>query len=132
MRKAAAADAFHFHRRLMNSAPSPFQKSHKPCAYNRARHPLSPKSQGSGKSLLMAFYAGQVVKHQGMENPTIVVLTDRNDLDDQLFGTFSRMQGPHPPGGGSCARPSQAHKTKEFWVSAIVFVSKDENLTKAT
>jgi type I restriction enzyme R subunit len=46
-------------------------------------------TQGSGKSLLMAFYAGQVIKHTVMENPTLVVLTDRNDLDDQLFGTFS-------------------------------------------
>lgn len=46
-------------------------------------------TQGSGKSLLMAFYAGQVVKHPAMQNPTLVVLTDRNDLDDQLFGTFS-------------------------------------------
>ncbi|MGH7121803.1 MAG: type I restriction endonuclease subunit R, partial [Acetobacteraceae bacterium] len=46
-------------------------------------------TQGSGKSLLMAFYAGQVIKHPAMANPTLVVLTDRNDLDDQLFGTFS-------------------------------------------
>lgn len=46
-------------------------------------------TQGSGKSLLMAFYAGQVIKHPRMENPTLIVLTDRNDLDDQLFGTFS-------------------------------------------
>lgn len=46
-------------------------------------------TQGSGKSLLMAFYAGQIIKHPGMENPTLVVLTDRNDLDDQLFSTFS-------------------------------------------
>ena len=46
-------------------------------------------TQGSGKSLLMAFYAGQVIKHPAMENPTIVVITDRNDLDDQLFATFS-------------------------------------------
>jgi type I restriction enzyme R subunit len=46
-------------------------------------------TQGSGKSLLMAFYAGQIIKHPAMENPTIVVITDRNDLDDQLFGTFS-------------------------------------------
>ena len=37
----------------------------------------------------MAFYAGQIVAHRTMENPTIVVVTDRNDLDDQLFGTFS-------------------------------------------
>jgi type I restriction enzyme R subunit len=46
-------------------------------------------TQGSGKSLLMAFYAGQIIKHPAMENPTLVVLTDRNDLDDQLFATFS-------------------------------------------
>ena len=46
-------------------------------------------TQGSGKSLLMAFYAGCVIKHPGMENPTLIVVTDRNDLDDQLFSTFS-------------------------------------------
>ncbi len=46
-------------------------------------------TQGSGKSLLMAFYSGQIIKHPLMQNPTLVVLTDRNDLDDQLFGTFS-------------------------------------------
>jgi type I restriction enzyme, R subunit len=47
-------------------------------------------TQGSGKSLTMAFYAGRVILAPQMENPTIVVLTDRNDLDDQLFGTFAR------------------------------------------
>ncbi len=47
-------------------------------------------TQGSGKSLTMAFYAGQVVLHPAMANPTLVVITDRNDLDDQLFGTFAR------------------------------------------
>ncbi len=45
-------------------------------------------TQGSGKSLLMAFFAGLAVKSEELENPTLVVLTDRNDLDDQLFGTF--------------------------------------------
>lgn len=45
-------------------------------------------TQGSGKSLTMAFYAGRIIQHPAMENPTIVVLTDRNDLDDQLFRTF--------------------------------------------
>ena len=49
-------------------------------------------TQGSGKSLTMAFYAGKVILHPAMENPTLVVLTDRNDLDDQLFGTFSRCK----------------------------------------
>ena len=47
-------------------------------------------TQGSGKSLTMAFYAGRIVREPAMENPTIVVLTDRNDLDDQLFSTFAQ------------------------------------------
>ena len=46
-------------------------------------------TQGSGKSLTMVFYAGKIIQHLAMSNPTLVVLTDRNDLDDQLFGTFS-------------------------------------------
>ncbi len=49
-------------------------------------------TQGSGKSLTMAFCAGTVIREPAMENPTIVVLTDRNDLDDQLFTTFSRCR----------------------------------------
>lgn len=49
-------------------------------------------TQGSGKSLTMAFYAGRMVLHPAMENPTLVILTDRNDLDDQLFGTFARCK----------------------------------------
>ncbi len=47
-------------------------------------------TQGSGKSLTMAFFAGRVIQERAMENPTLVVITDRNDLDDQLFGTFAR------------------------------------------
>ena len=49
-------------------------------------------TQGAGKSLTMAFYAGAIVREPAMQNPTIVVLTDRNDLDDQLFNTFARCQ----------------------------------------
>lgn len=49
-------------------------------------------TQGSGKSLSMAFYAGKIVQHPAMANPTLVVLTDRNDLDDQLLTTFSKCQ----------------------------------------
>ena len=49
-------------------------------------------TQGSGKSLTMAFYAGRIVREPAMGNPTVVVLTDRNDLDDQLFGTFARCR----------------------------------------
>jgi len=47
-------------------------------------------TQGSGKSFSMLFYAARVVRHPAMKNPTLVVLTDRNDLDDQLFGQFQR------------------------------------------
>jgi len=62
-----------------------------------ATQPLSPTggragviwhTQGSGKSLSMVFYTGKMVVEPEMNNPTIVVLTDRNDLDDQLFDTF--------------------------------------------
>ncbi len=49
-------------------------------------------TQGSGKSLTMAFYAGRIILHPEMANPTVVVITDRNDLDDQLFGTFARCR----------------------------------------
>ena len=49
-------------------------------------------TQGSGKSLTMLFYSGKLIDEPDMKNPTLVVLTDRNDLDDQLFGTFSRCQ----------------------------------------
>ena len=49
-------------------------------------------TQGSGKSLSMLFYAGKIIQHPAMENPTLVILTDRNDLDDQLFGTFAAGQ----------------------------------------
>lgn len=46
-------------------------------------------TQGSGKSLSMAFYAGKIIQQKAMQNPTLIILTDRNDLDEQLFGTFS-------------------------------------------
>ena len=47
-------------------------------------------TQGSGKSFSILFYAARIVRHPAMQNPTLVVLTDRNDLDDQLFGQFQR------------------------------------------
>ena len=61
-------------------------------------------TQGSGKSLSMLFYAGSIARDAKMENPTIVVLTDRNDLDEQLFGQFDRCsdslgQKPKQAGG---------------------------------
>jgi type I restriction enzyme, R subunit len=50
-------------------------------------------TQGAGKSLTMTFFAGKLVVHPEMRNPTIVVITDRNDLDEQLFRTFCRCHG---------------------------------------
>lgn len=47
-------------------------------------------TQGSGKSFSMLFYAARIIREAAMQNPTLVVLTDRNDLDDQLFGQFQR------------------------------------------
>ena len=47
-------------------------------------------TQGSGKSFSMLFYAARIIGNPAMKNPTLVVLTDRNDLDDQLFGQFQR------------------------------------------
>ena len=58
-------------------------------------------TQGSGKSLTMAFYAGRVILHPDMQNPTIVVLTDRNDLDNQLFATFARCRDTSSAGAGA-------------------------------
>ena len=68
-------------------------------------------TQGSGKSLLMAFYAGKLIKSQEMRNPTLVVLTDRNDLDAQLFDTFSKCH--HLLGGQMPERAGGREDLKE-------------------
>ncbi len=49
-------------------------------------------TQGSGKSISMVFYAGKVIRQPELQNPTLVVLTDRNDLDGQLFAQFASSQ----------------------------------------
>jgi type I restriction enzyme R subunit len=68
-------------------------------------------TQGSGKSLEMEWYAGKVMRHPAMENPTIVVLTDRNDLDDQLFDdTFAASR----PGAPLPEKPVQAGTRDEL------------------
>ncbi|HOI98034.1 MAG TPA: type I restriction endonuclease subunit R [Rectinema sp.] len=67
-----------------------FAKSRKDAKPGDRRVGVVWHTQGSGKSLTMAFYAGRVVLHPAMENPTLVVITDRNDLDDQLYSTFAR------------------------------------------
>jgi len=80
-------------------------------------------TQGSGKSLTMAFYAGRIIREPSMENPTIVVLTDRNDLDDQLYGVFSRCREllRQPP----LQAESRAHLRKLLSVAAggVVFTT---------
>ncbi len=63
-----------------------FDKDH----FGKKRIGVVWHTQGSGKSLSMAFYTGKMILEHAMENPTVVVITDRNDLDDQLFGTFSK------------------------------------------
>ena len=67
-------------------------------------------TQGSGKSLEMAYYAGKIMGHPGMENPTVVVLTDRNDLDDQLFDeTFAPSKPGSPLPEAPVKADSRAH-----------------------
>ena len=72
-------------RRALDTGP-------KPPAHGDRRVGVVWHTQGSGKSLTMVFYAGRIVREPAMRNPTLVVLTDRNDLDDQLFATFSRCR----------------------------------------
>ena len=69
-------------------------------------------TQGSGKSLTMAFYAGAIVREPAMQNPTIVVLTDRNDLDDQLFTTFSPLPRPVAPAPSAGGEPGHDLRDK--------------------
>lgn len=67
-------------------------------------------TQGSGKSLEMAYYAGKITGHPGMENPTVVVLTDRNDLDDQLYDeTFAPSKPGSPLPESPVKAESRAH-----------------------
>ncbi len=84
IKKMAAYHQFH----AVKSAVDATMEATKPTSDQRVG--VVWHTQGSGKSLTMAFYAGKVVLAPEMNNPTLVVLTDRNDLDDQLFGTFSR------------------------------------------
>ncbi|MEA3327258.1 MAG: type I restriction endonuclease subunit R [Chloroflexota bacterium] len=60
-----------------------------PHAFGDQRIGVIWHTQGSGKSLSMVFYAGKIIRHPAMGNPTVVVITDRNDLDNQLSATFA-------------------------------------------
>ncbi len=82
-------------RFLEAAAADPFAISDKLATYSAERKFGDQRigvvwhTQGSGKSLSMMFFASKVIRHPYMKNPTVLVITDRNDLDDQLFGTFS-------------------------------------------
>ncbi|MCH7723350.1 MAG: HsdR family type I site-specific deoxyribonuclease [Bacteroidetes bacterium] len=70
-------------------SPSPLGEGRGEGNYSDKRAGVIWHTQGSGKSLSMVFYAGKLITEPLMENPTIVLITDRNDLDDQLFDTFA-------------------------------------------
>ncbi|MFW7267663.1 type I restriction endonuclease subunit R [Gluconacetobacter sp. Hr-1-5] len=78
-------------------------------------------TQGSGKSLLMAFLSGRVMHDPAMENPTLLVLTDRNDLDNQLFATFARCKdllGEEPV---QAEKTEDLHRLLDRNVGGIIF-----------
>ena len=104
IKKIAGYHQFHAVREavrvtLIASAPvTPGQVSEQRATWGKEVQPGSRKAgvvwhtQGSGKSITMCCYAGKLLQQPEMNNPTIVVVTDRNDLDGQLFGTFSSAQ----------------------------------------
>ena len=69
-------------------------------------------TQGSGKSFAMVFYAGLLLKDINLKNPTIVVLTDRNDLDNQLYTTFSTCSREILP--QRCRQAGSRKELKEY------------------
>lgn len=83
VKKIAAYHQFHLVRKAFNSTVEATKPE------NEGKIGVAWHTQGSGKSISMAFYAGKVITAPEMKNPTVLVVTDRNDLDGQLFGTFS-------------------------------------------
>ncbi|SHK31214.1 type I restriction enzyme, R subunit [Desulfatibacillum alkenivorans DSM 16219] len=83
VKKIAGYHQFHAANRAVETTAEASSK------YGDRRAGVVWHTQGSGKSLTMAFYAGKLILHPAMENPTVVVITDRNDLDDQLFSNFA-------------------------------------------
>ena len=89
--ETAVAETLRAAERRMREEPGRYESGRKPGGKPGDRRiGVVWHTQGSGKSLTMAFYAGRLIREAAMANPTIVVLTDRNDLDDQLFATFAR------------------------------------------
>ena len=89
-------------------------------------------TQGSGKSLTMAFYAGRVILEPAMANPTIVVITDRNDLDDQLFGTFARCQDLLRQEPAQAADRADLRAKLRVAAGGVVFTTIQKFLPEAT
>src|SRR5690606_1493143 len=90
---------YHQFRAVRKARESVLNALKRPVRYRMVAEPHEPFSgrggviwhtQGSGKSLTMLLLAGALIREPAMENPTIVMVTDRNDLDDQLFETFSQ------------------------------------------
>lgn len=104
IKKIAAYHQFHAVREavratvIASQVPEGFQTGEPRAIYGKEVIPGSRKAgvvwhtQGSGKSISMCCYAGKLLQHPEMNNPTVVVVTDRNDLDGQLFNTFSNAR----------------------------------------
>jgi type I restriction enzyme R subunit len=88
-------------------------------------------TQGSGKSLTMLFYAGKLILHPAMHNPTIVMLTDRNDLDDQLFGTFSRCHDVLRQMPVQAESSEHLHELLQVASGGVVFTTLQKFLPRA-
>ncbi len=86
IKKIAAYHQFHLVRKAFAKTIEATRTDHD------GRIGVAWHTQGSGKSISMAFYAGKVITAPEMKNPTIIVVTDRNDLDGQLFATFSNAK----------------------------------------
>lgn len=80
-------------------------------------------TQGSGKSLSMVFFAGKLVLAEAMGNPTLMVLTDRNDLDQQLFETFSNCQQLLRQTPGQAANREELKKMLAVSSGGVVFTT---------
>ncbi|MCD4842963.1 MAG: type I restriction endonuclease subunit R [Methanosarcinales archaeon] len=104
IKKIAGYHQFHAVREAVNATliaaktPDEYQSSEARATYGKEVVSGSKKAgvfwhtQGSGKSISMCCYAGKLLQQPAMNNPTLVVVTDRNDLDGQLFQTFSNAQ----------------------------------------
>jgi type I restriction enzyme R subunit len=88
-------------------------------------------TQGSGKSLSMVFYAGKIIQHSATANPTLVVLTDRNDLDDQLFGTFAACKELLRQTPVQAASRSQLRELLKVAAGGVVFTTIQKFMPEA-